>query len=214
MITFALPTGRSLQTCVKILEGAGLPTDKLKEPGRNLVIEEGNMRYLLSKPSDVPVMVYYGAADLAMVGNDVIEEAGIALTELLDTGRGKCVMAVAGPPEAAAKFKAGGRSLMGLRVASKYTRIAEKTFEEWGVQIKLLKLNGSVELAPALGLSDCIFDIVQTGRTLKANGLMVIKETLPVSLRLVAGSGAVQTNWRALSCVVDAVRKLVNGGAA
>ena len=82
------------------------------------------------------------------------------------------------------------------------------------MQIKLLKLNGSVELAPALGLSDCIFDIVQTGRTLKANGLMVIKETLPVSLRLVAGSGAVQTNWRTLSCVVDAVRKLVNGGAA
>ena len=93
MLTFALPTGRSLDSCVDILARAGLPTAKLKEAGRNLVIEEASFRYLLSKPSDVPAMVHYGAADLALAGNDVIEEAGIALTELLDTGRGRCVMA-------------------------------------------------------------------------------------------------------------------------
>ena len=206
MLTFALPTGRSLDSCVDILARAGLPTAKLKEAGRNLVIEEASFRYLLSKPSDVPAMVHYGAAELALAGNDVIEEAGIALTELLDTGRGRCVMAVAGPGEMAEKFGGHVSGLMGLKVATKYT---EKTFAEWGVQIKLLKLNGSVELAPALGLADCIFDVVQTGSTLKANGLRVIKETMPVSLRLVAGISSVQLRWNSLFGVVDAIEEAV-----
>ena len=209
MLTFALPTGRSLDRCVDILERAGLPTAKLKDAGRNLVIEETSFRYLLSKPSDVPAMVYYGAADLALAGSDVIEEAGIELTELLDTGRGRCVMAVAGPEEMAEKFGGHVSGLMGLKVATKYTRLAEKTFAEWGVQIKLLKLNGSVELAPALGLADCIFDVVQTGGTLKANGLRVIKETMPVSLRLVAGISSVQLRWGSLFGVVEAIDSAV-----
>ena len=209
MLTFALPTGRSLESCIEILGGAGLPVEKLKNPGRNLVIDEGSFRYLLSKPSDVPAMVHYGAADLAIAGSDVIEESGISLVELLDTQRGKCFMAVAGTKEAAMKFNGKACSLMGLRVATKYTRIAENTFNSWGVQIKILKLNGSVELAPALGLSDCIFDIVETGGTLRANGLMVIKETAPVSLRLVAGSGSVQLRWRSMFGVVSSIENYV-----
>jgi len=211
MLTFALPTGRSLESCIEILEGAGLPVEKLKNPGRNLVIDEGSFRYLLSKPSDVPAMVHYGAADLAIAGSDVIEESGISLVELLDTQRGKCFMAVAGTKTAAMKFNGKACSLMGLRVATKYTRIAENTFNSWGVQIKILKLNGSVELAPALGLSDCIFDIVQTGSTLQANGLMVIKETAPVSLRLVAGSCAVQLRWSSMFGVVSSIENYVKG---
>ncbi|NLX83998.1 MAG: ATP phosphoribosyltransferase [Synergistaceae bacterium] len=211
MLTFALPTGRSLESCIEILEGAGLPINKLKDPGRNLVIDEGSFRYLLSKPSDVPAMVHYGAADLAIAGSDVIEESGISLVELLDTQRGKCIMAVAGTKQAAMKFTGKACSLMGLKVATKYTRIAENTFNSWGVQIKILKLNGSVELAPALGLSDCIFDIVETGNTLRANGLMVIKETAPVSLRLVAGSGAMQLRWRSMFGVVNSIENYVKG---
>lgn len=212
MLTFALPTGRTLDDAVEILGGAGLPVEKLKNAGRNLVIEDGDYRYLLSKPSDVPAMVYYGAADLALAGSDVIEESGIAISELLDTGRGRCVMAVAGPAEMAGKFQGDVCGLMGLKVATKYTHVAEKTFASWGVQIKLLKLNGSVEIAPALGLSDCIFDIVQTGKTLKANGLVVIKETAPVSLRLIAGTGAAQINWKSMSGVADAIGKYVKSG--
>lgn len=212
MLTFALPTGRSLDCCVDILEGAGLPVKKLKNAGRNLVIEDGVFRYLLSKPSDVPAMAYYGAADLAIAGSDVINESGVSLVELLDTERGKCVMAIAAPPEAADKFKGGVCGLMGLKVATKYTRVAEKTFDSWGVQIKILKLHGSIELAPALGLSDCIFDIVQTGNTLRANGLVVIKETEPVSLRLIAGAGAVQLRWGSMSGVVDSIKKYVADG--
>ncbi len=214
MLTFALPTGRSLEDCIEILEGSGLPVDKLKNHGRNLVVDEGSFRYLLSKPSDVPAMVHYGAADLAIAGNDVVEESGISLVELLDTGRGKCFMAVAGTKRVAEKFNGNTCSLMGLKVATKYTRIAENTFNSWGVQIKILKLNGSVELAPALGLSDCIFDIVQTGSTLKANGLMVIKETVPVSLRLVAGSGSVQLRWRSMFGVVNAIENYVKGATS
>ena len=209
MLTFALPTGRSFGECVQILERAGLPVSGLKDAGRSLVVEEGAFRYILSKPSDVPAMVYYGAADVAIVGNDVIEEAGIALAELLDTGLGRCRMAVAGPPGIAEKFRGEASRMMGLKVATKYTRLADKTFACWGAQVKLLKLNGSVELAPALGLADCIFDVVQTGRTLKANGLTVIKETLPVSLRLVAGISSVQLRWNAIFGVVDAVSKAV-----
>lgn len=211
MLTFALPTGRSLQSCIEILEGAGLPVAKLKNPGRSLVIEDGSFRYLLSKPSDVPVMAHYGAADLAISGSDVIGEAGISLVELLDTGRGKCFMAVAAPPEFAAKFSGSTCGLMGLKVATRYVRVAGKTFDSWGVQIKILKLNGSVELAPALGLSDCIFDIVQTGSTLRANGLTVIKKTESVSLRLVAGPGAVQLRWRSMFGVVNAIENYVKG---
>ncbi|MDL2298465.1 ATP phosphoribosyltransferase [Synergistaceae bacterium OttesenSCG-928-D05] len=205
MLTFALPTGRSVYDCIELLDQAGLPVEKLKKPGRNLVIEEGNFRYLLAKPMDVPAMVHYGAADLALAGSDVIEESGVALAELLDTQRGKCTMAIAGPPEAALKFNGHISRLMGLRVATKYVNVAAKTFASWGVQIKILKLNGSVELAPALKLCDCIFDIVQTGNTLRANGLSVIKETAPVSLRLVAGVGAVQTRWNAMFGVVEAI---------
>lgn len=205
MLTLALPTGRSLPDCTEIIARAGLPVENLKNAGRNLVITEGRFRYLLSKPSDVPAMVYYGAADMAIVGNDVIEESGIALAELLDTGKGRCVMAVAGPENMAERFGGHVSKLMGLKVATKYTNLAEKTFASWGVQIKLLKLNGSVELAPALGLADCIFDVVQTGGTLRANGLRVIKETLPVSLRLVASVSSMQLRWSSLWGVVKAI---------
>ncbi len=205
MLTFALPTGRSLGCCTEILERAGLPVANLKNAGRSLVIEEGAFRYLLSKPSDVPAMVYYGAADIAIVGNDVIEESEIALAELLDTGMGRCVMAVAGPESMAERFGGHVSRLMGLKVATKYTNLAERTFAGWGVQIKLLKLNGSVEIAPALRLADCIFDVVQTGGTLRANGLRVIKETLPVSLRLVAGVSSMQLRWGGLWRVVKSI---------
>ena len=209
MLTFALPTGRLLEDCITILEGAGLPVERLKKAGRGLVIEEGSFRYLLTKPSDVPAMVYYGAAQLGLAGSDVIEESDIALQELLDTGRGRCFMAVAGPEEAAEKFSGHKSRLMGLKVATKYTRLAEKTFSGWGVQIKLLKLNGSVELAPALGLADCIFDVVQTGGTLRANGLSVIKKTMPVSLRLVAGISSAQMSWDSLFGVAGAIAAFV-----
>jgi ATP phosphoribosyltransferase len=212
MQVIALPTGRSLAACLDIIEGAGLPVRNLRGAGRNLVVDDGGYRYLLGKPSDIPVLVSQGLAELALVGNDVTDESEVALTELLDTGRGRCFMAVAGPVELAGRFDGHASGLMGLRVASKYHRTTRRTFESWGVQVKILHLNGSVELAPALGLADCIFDIVQTGGTLRANGLLVIKRTAEVSLRLVANPGALQLRWEALRGAVNAIGKFVSGG--
>lgn len=211
MLTFALPTGRSFDACVEVLEGAGLPTQGLRAPGRNLVIEGGmdeagrKYRYLLGKPSDIPTLISQGVADLALVGSDVTGESGAELAELLDTERGKCYMAIAGPPALAARFNGHASGLMGLRVATKYDRTARGTFEAWGVQIRILYLHGSVELAPALGLADCIFDIVQTGGTLSANGLVVIKRTAEVSLRLVADPCALQLRWEDLRGALSAL---------
>lgn len=206
MLTFALPTGRSLEDCIELLETAGLPVQKLKNAGRNLIIEEKAFRYLLAKPTDVPIIAANGAADLAFAGSDMIEEADISLAQLLDTKRNLCKMAIAGPKELAEKFSGDVTKLVGIRVATKYTHIAERIFNSWGVQLKLLKLNGSIELAPALGLADVIFDIVQTGTTLKANGLVVIKDIMPVSMRLIAGTGTVQTRWKEISATVSALK--------
>jgi len=213
MLTFALPTGRSFAACVEILENAGLPANGLRDPGRNLVIDGGTddggrrYRYLLGKPSDIPTLISQGVADLALVGSDVTGESCAELAELLDTQRGRCYMAIAGPPELASRFGGHSSELMGLRVATKYDRTARRTFEAWGVQIRILYLHGSVELAPALGLADCIFDIVQTGGTLKANGLSVIKRAAEVSLRLVADPGALQLRWDDLRSAVSALEK-------
>lgn len=205
MITFAVPTGRSFDSCLEILENAGLPVTKLREPGRSLIIDDGNFRYLLSKPADIPVIVHCGAAQLGLGGSDVIEESLVPLSELADTGRGKCFMAVAGPKDAAARFGGDRRRLMGIKVATKYPRLAERTFEGMGVEIKTIKLNGSVELAPALGLADCIFDVVQSGATLRANGLAVIIRAMEVSLRLVGGRSSLQMSWKTLYPVISAI---------
>lgn len=216
MLTFALPTGRSFMSCVEMLEGAGLPAQGLREVGRSLVIESSSPgreshRYLLGKPSDIPTLVAQGVADLALVGSDVVQESGVDMAELLDTGRGRCFMAIAGPEGVSERFAGHRSELMGLRVATKYGRTARQTFEAWGVQIRILSLHGSVELAPALGLADCIFDIVQTGDTLRANGLSVIKRTAEVSLRLAANTGALQLRWESLRGAVEALEKFVAG---
>lgn len=210
MTVIAVPTGRSYEECVGILEGAGLPVRCLRSVGRNLLIDDGGYRYLLGKPSDIPTLVSQGVAELALVGSDVINESEAELAELLDTGRGRCYMAVAGPENILGRFSSHASALMGLKVGTKYVRIARKTFESWGAQIKILRLNGSVELAPALGAADCIFDVVQTGNTLKANGLVVIKRTLEVSLRLVANPAALQLRWGKLKSTVDAIKKFTS----
>lgn len=207
MLKFALPTGRSMNDCLEVLEKSGLPSSNLKMAGRNLVIHDGIFSYLLSKPSDIPMLVCQGSADLALVGNDVIEEADLDTTDLLDTGKGRCFMAIAGPLELAERFNGHKSELMGLRIATKYLATAQKIFASKGIQVRLLHLHGSVELAPALGFADCILDIVQTGTTLKANGLHVIEKVANVSLHLIANRGALQVRWEELSHVVNSISK-------
>lgn len=195
MFTLCLPTGRVLEEAIEVLEELDIPTGKLRDRGRALVIQDEGFRFLLAKPMDVPVYVHYGIADLALAGSDVIWESGASLVELRDTSRGVCRIVLAGPKKVAALFLGHESQLMGLRIATKYPRIAEEYFAERGIQVELVHLNGSIEMAPRLGLSDCIVDIVQTGSTLRANSLSVIAEIAPVSLRFVSSRKGLQLAW-------------------
>ena len=147
------------------------------------------IRYFLVKPSDVAIYVEHGAADIGIVGKDVLEESGADVYELLDTGLGKCRMCVAGPEDFADD---PGRS---LRVATKFVKIA-KAYYAQGRDIDIIKLNGSIELAPLLGLSDVIVDIVETGTTLRENHLKVLRPFMPISARFVANRAAFQFKRR------------------
>ena len=144
------------------------------------------IRYFLVKPSDVAIYVEHGAADIGIVGKDILVESGADVYELMDTGLGKCRMCVAGPKDFA---EDQGRS---LRVATKFVNIAKSYYAAQGRDIDIIKLNGSIELAPILGLSDVIVDIVETGTTLKENDLKVITEFMPISARFIANRASYQ----------------------
>ena len=214
MLTIALPTGRVLDEARDILEKTGLPVKKLKAIGRELIVEEDMVRYILAKPMDVPLYVDRGVADMGLVGSDVMWESGADLIELLDTGMGVCRLVVAGPPELKGRFGAHCSELMWLRVATKYPNIANTHFSRRGVQVEIVHLNGSIELAPKLGMTDCILDIVQTGTTLEANGLIPLETVGPVSLRLVASRKSASLRWDRIKPVIDSMREAVKEVAA
>lgn len=196
ILTIALPTGRVMRNAIDFCEEMGLPVAKLRETGRQLVVQEGDFRYILSKPSDVPLYVSHGVADIALAGSDVLRECTVDYVELADTGRGQCRIVIAGPQKLRVLFSGHPSELMWLKVATKYPHIADSYFSEMGVQVEIIHLHGSIELAPTLGMSDCILDIVQTGDTLKANKLIVLKEIAPVSLRLIASRQSVSLKWQ------------------
>ena len=155
------------------------------------------IRYFLVKPSDVAIYVEHGAADVGIVGKDILAESGADVYELLDTGLGKCRMCVAGPENFADD---PGRS---LRVATKFVNIAKAYYAAQGRDIDIIKLNGSIELAPLLGLSDVIVDIVETGTTLRENRLKVLTEFMPISARFVANRAAFQFKRREIETLLQ-----------
>jgi ATP phosphoribosyltransferase len=187
MLTIALPTGRVQEDAIVLLQELGLPTEKLRSPGRSLVISEESVRYILAKPMDVPLYAHHGVADLAFAGSDVLWETSASLVLLADTGMGRCRLVVAGPPEMADRFLAHESNIMDIRVATKYPRIADAHFSSRGVQVNILHLNGSIELASRLGLADCILDIVQSGIP-QGKPSHVLEDVAPVSLHLVASA--------------------------
>ena len=184
-ITFALAKGRLARQAMKLLEEIGITCEEMEDPSTRKLIfvnEELKLKFFLSKASDVPTYVEYGAADIGIVGRDTILEEGRKLYEVLDLGVGKCRMCVAGPAEAAELLK--NHQL--IRVATKYPVIAKDYFYNVKHQtVEIIKLNGSVELAPIVGLSEVIVDIVETGSTLRENGLVVLEEVRPLSARVV-----------------------------
>ena len=185
-INVALPKGRLGESIYKIFAKAGYECPSLLEPGRKLIFENNKrkVRYFWVKPSDVAIYVERGAADIGVCGKDILLEYEPDVYELLDLKKGKCHMAVAG----CADFN--DNSEVSLRVATKFTNIAKKYYQSIGRDIDIIHLNGSIEIAPILGISDVIVDIVETGITLKENGLTVIKKILPISARLIANKSS------------------------
>lgn len=184
-LTFALAKGRLAKKTLALLEQIGITCDEMKDPDTRKLIfvnEELKMKFFLSKATDVPTYVEYGAADIGVVGKDTILEEGRNLYEVMDLGFGKCHMCVCGPASARDLLKKNEI----IRVASKYPVIAKDYFNNRKHQtVEIIKLNGSVELAPIVGLSEVIVDIVETGSTLRENGLEVLEEVCPLSARMV-----------------------------
>jgi ATP phosphoribosyltransferase len=177
-VTIALSKGRLLPGSEALFRKAGLPFPD--DPGRRLVVAMDGLRFLFVKDQDVPTYVEHGVADCGVAGGDVLLEAGADVYEPFDLGFGRCRLVVARP--AAARPDPRSSS---LRVATKYPRLTAAHFLERGVSVEVVRLSGSVELAPVLGLCDCIVDIVETGRTLEENGLTIVEEVAPSSARLI-----------------------------
>ena len=186
MLNIALPKGRLGEKVYAMFARAGFPCPGILEENRKLVFEneEKGLRYFWVKPSDVAVYVERGAADVGVAGKDILLEHVPDVYELLDLKTGICRMAVAGPKD----FRDDPRRK--LRVATKFDRIAGEYYASLGRDIDIIHLNGSIELAPLLGLSDVIVDIVETGTTLRENGLAVIAEILPISARLITNKAS------------------------
>ena len=182
ILNIALPKGRLGENAMRILAEAGYDCPAMREESRRLIFEnpEKKVRYFWVKPSDVAIYVERGSADLGIVGSDILRETEPPVYELSDLGIGICKLAVAGKPG----FRADSKER--LRVATKYPRSAQRFYSRQSRDIDIIKLNGSIELAPLLGLSDVIVDIVETGKTLAENGLVVLEDVSPVSARLIA----------------------------
>jgi len=182
MLNVALPKGRLGDKVYKMLESIGYACPEILEDTRKLIFEsrENNVRYFLVKPSDVAIYVEHGAADIGVCGKDILLEGGADVYELLDLGFGKCRMAVAAMNGFREDYTRP------LKVATKFPEIAKKYYLSQNREIEIIKLYGSIEIAPVLGLSDVIVDIVETGKTLVENGLCVRETIVPISARLIA----------------------------
>ncbi len=205
-VTLALSKGRILDETLPLLAAAGIRLDPRLAESRKLVLPTSNpaLRLLIVRASDVPTYVQYGAADLGVAGLDVmLEHGGEGLYQPIDLNIGRCRLCVAAPSEFdyASAIRRGAR----LRVATKYVESARRHFASKGVHVDLIKLYGSMELAPLVGLADAIVDLVSTGSTLAANDLVVVEEIMPISSRLVVNQASLKTRSALLRPLLDAL---------
>ncbi|NLI89393.1 MAG: ATP phosphoribosyltransferase [Epulopiscium sp.] len=205
-ITFALGKGRLAKSAMKVLNELGIKCSEMEEKSRKLVFtsDDGKYKFFLCKVSDVPTFVDYGVADIGIVGKDTILEQGKNVLEVMDLGFAKCKMAVAGKPEALDKYNNGGA----IRVATTFPNIANEFFNNKRKQnIEIIKLHGSVELAPMVGLSDVIVDIVESGATLKENGMVVFEDIVDISARVIVNPASMKIAYGEINDLTEKMRK-------
>lgn len=210
-LSIAIPKGRLFEPTVELLAKVGICPPDLSEDSRKLIFEDKDhaVKLLLMRSSDVPVYVEYGAADLGIVGKDVILEAGRDVCELVDLNYGLCRFVVAAPRDIA------GDDILErtpfLRVATKFPRIAEAFFASKGIRAEIIKLHGSVELAPQAGLAEFILDITSSGRTLAENNLAIVSEVLSCTARLIANRVSFRLNWERIDPLLSEIKRHLGG---
>ncbi len=205
IINIALPKGRLGEKVYDIFETAGYPCPSIKEDSRKLIFEnsEAGIRYFWVKPSDVAIYVERGAADIGVAGKDILLEYSPDIYELLDMNMGKCRMAVAG------KSTFRDNTQRPLKVATKFSNIAQEYYSSLGRDIDIIKLQGSIEIAPILGLSDVIVDIVETGTTLRENNLEVLETIVPISARLISNKVSFKFKNNEIETIVNKIGKVI-----
>ena len=209
-LTFALGKGRLAKQTLATFEKIGITCEEMKDPSTRKLIfvnEDLKLRFFLAKGPDVPTYVEYGAADIGIVGEDTILEEARNIYEVLDLGFGKCRMCVCGPKES--KELLQHQEL--IRVATKYPRIAKNYFyNEKHQTVEIIKLNGSIELAPIVGLSEVIVDIVETGSTLRENGLEVLEEVCPLSARMVVNQVSMKMEYERITKLIGELKQALS----
>ncbi len=203
MLNIALPKGRLGDKVYELFASIGYDCSEIYSDNRKLVFEnkENGVRYLLVKPSDVAIYIAHGAADIGVVGKDILEEGNFDIYELLDLNLGKCNMCVAAPNDYVEDFDRP------LRVATKFVNIAKNYYISINREIEIIKLNGSIEIAPILGLSDVIVDIVESGKTLEENNLRVYEKIMPISARLIANKSSYKFKGDVIDGLMQKLKK-------
>ena len=208
-LTIALTKGRLASKTLELLEAVGITCEEMKDKNTRKLIfvnEELKLKFFLAKGPDVPTYVEYGAADIGVVGRDTILEEGRKLYEVMDLGFGKCRMCICGPESAKPLLE--NNQL--IRVATKYPNIAKDYFYNKKHQtVEIIKLNGSIELAPIVGLSEVICDIVETGYTLRENGLSILEEVCPLSARMVVNQVSMKMESERISELIQKLKKVI-----
>ena len=208
-VTIAIPKGRILEESVELFGSIGIDCSELLSDSRKLIFEnaEQKMRYMIVRATDVPTYVEYGSADLGIVGKDTLMEQGKDLYEPLDLKFGYCRMMVAEPAGLAKDDDPTGWSH--IRIATKYPHVAESFFAAKGIQVEIIKLYGSIELAPLVGLSERIVDLVSTGETLKQNGLVEVETIAEITTRLIVNRASLKTKHKRITDIIQRLERVL-----
>jgi len=220
-LTIALPKGKLGTDACMVLQRAGLPTERISDESRKLLVEypEERLKYIICRPTDIPTFVDYGAADIGIVGKDTVEEAGKDLFELLDLGFGRCTFVLAFPRTTLESTGSEGKKVEeilshfpSLRVATKFPNVASRYLQGLGVRAEIIPLHGNIELAPLVGLSEAIVDIVSTGKTLRENDLVAVDEIFEATARVVANRVSYRLKYDRIQGLIQKVKEIIAEG--